>query len=94
MEEDYQLDQGTGGISPRELYMVKLGLGICKIVEQKLQNDEKHQNLLMLVKEIKDFVNDENIFESLNQIELTYQEYVILKKECMDLREKKDEEEQ
>lgn len=33
MEEDYQLDQGTGGISPRELYMVKLGLGICKIVE-------------------------------------------------------------
>jgi len=53
-----------------DFFILKTALAICMTLEVKL-NSDSFENIVLLVKNVKQFVNEEELFKALNDIKLT-----------------------
>ena len=53
-----------------EFFIIKTGLAICHCVEQKTSIDS-FENIVLIVKNVKNYVTEDELFQSLNDLKLT-----------------------
>lgn len=63
-----------------DFFILKTALAICLNLEQQL-DQQSFENIVLLVKNVKEFVKEEGLFRSINEIKLTKQIYMKVKKQ-------------
>ena len=63
-----------------DFFILKIALAICYVLEQNA-NMQSFENIVLLVKNAKQFVDEESLFKGLTEIKLTRQYYMKVKRQ-------------
>lgn len=63
-----------------DFFILKTALAICLVLELKL-NSDSFENIVLLVKNVKQFVTEDELFKAIQDLKLTKQMYIKIKKQ-------------